>query len=80
MTKLEIQEEDIDVLDQALKKISDYKKKMRRGIPDYSPSYVAYLVPLSLALLKSESTLSKLTIILAILAAANILLLLRMLI
>lgn len=57
--KLDIKKEDIEVLDSALKKIAEYKK--HSGMPDYSSSWIAYVLPLTLALIKSDKTLRRLT-------------------
>ena len=57
-----IKDEEIDKfineMDKILKTISERKKS---GFPDYSTSYVTYLVPLTLVLLKSQDRLEKLT-------------------
>ena len=57
--KLDVKKEDIEVLDSAIKKIAEYKK--HSGMPDYSSNWVVYVLPLTLALLKSDKTLHRLT-------------------
>ncbi len=57
--KLDVKRKDIEALDTALKKIAEYKK--HSGMPDYSSSWVAYVLPLTLALIKSDKTLNRLT-------------------
>jgi hypothetical protein len=63
--KLDVKEEDMKVLDDALKQIAKYKE--HSGMPDFSQSWVAYVLPLTLALLKSDKTLHRLTWLLAFL-------------
>lgn len=69
-------EEDVKLLDEMLSKFAAYK---RSGLPDYSANYVAYFPVLTLALLKAQKgitrltwTLIGLTVILAILTGFSI--------
>jgi len=61
----EFDEDDVRAMDEALRKFADYKKDT--GLPDYSPGFVAYTPILSFALLRSQSVIEKLTLILCIL-------------
>jgi hypothetical protein len=54
-------ENDVEALDDALRKFADYKKKRPSGLPDDSPGFVAYTPVLSFALLKSQAAVEKLT-------------------
>ncbi len=80
----EFDESDVKAMDGAIKKFDDFKKEARTGLPDYSPSFVAYTPILSLALLKSQATIEKLTrwiialtVVLAVLAGVQVWLILR---
>lgn len=71
--------DDVKAMDEALRKFADYKKNS--GLPDYSPGFVAYTPILSFALLKSQAVVERLTkilvyltIVLAVLSAAQIVL------
>ena len=61
----EFNEHDVKAIDEALRKFADYKK--HSGVPDYSPSFVAYTPILSFALLKSQAAVEKLTRVLIVL-------------
>jgi len=63
--RLDVKEEDMNVLDDALKQIAKHKE--HSGMPDFSHTWVAYVLPLTLALLKSDKTLHRLTWLLAFL-------------
>jgi len=69
--KFDVKKEEIKALDEAMKQIAEYKK--HSGMPDYSKNWVAYVLPLTLALLKSEKTLNRLTWILIVLTIALVL-------
>lgn len=53
--------QDVKAMDEAVRKFANYKRAIPSGLPDYSPGLVAYTPILSLALLKSQATLEKLT-------------------
>jgi len=53
--------DDVKLLDEMLSKFANLKQEMRTGLPDYSPSYVAYFPVLALALLKAQRTVQILT-------------------
>ena len=57
----EFTENDIEALDNALRKFADYKKQKSTGLPDFSTNFVAYTPVLSFALLKSQAAIEKLT-------------------
>lgn len=57
----EFDENDVEALDNALRKFADYKKQRPSGLPDYSPGFVAYTPVMSFALLKSQAAVEKLT-------------------
>jgi hypothetical protein len=57
----EFDENDVEALDNALRKFADYKKQRPSGLPDYSPGFVAYMPVMSFALLKSQAAVEKLT-------------------
>ena len=62
--------EDAKLLDEMLSKFQSLKQETRSGLPDYSPSYVAYFPVLALALLKSQKAVQTLTWVLVGLTAA----------
>lgn len=77
----EFDEHDVKALDEALRKFADFKRAVPSGLPDYSPGFVAYTPILSFALLKSQAAVERLTRrltfvtrVLAVLAGAQILL------
>ncbi|HUU62502.1 MAG TPA: hypothetical protein VMX96_01050 [Dehalococcoidia bacterium] len=63
----EFDENDVKALDEALRKFANYKK--HSGLPDYSPGFVAYTPILSFALLKSQAAVEKLTSVLIVLTS-----------
>lgn len=57
--KFDVKKEDIKALDEVMKKIAEFKE--HSGMPDYSNTWLAYVLPLTLALIKSDKTLNRLT-------------------
>lgn len=61
--------EDVKFLDEMLSKFHILKQEMGTGLPDYSPSYIAYFPVLALALLQSQRAVQTLTWVLVDLTA-----------
>lgn len=63
---LEFNEKDLEQLHNWIKKWDEWRREKKVGLPDYTRDTI-YLLPLTIALLKSEHRLSKSTDVLIIL-------------